>query len=92
MVLRERLTSLAIRDNPFITDEATPALALFTHLDLLHLSGTSVTMAGLRRLAFSFAPSSGASTLDIDIPDECHDYLDSESLSTVHFELTLTLP
>lgn len=79
VALRGCLTSISLNDNPLITDDAIPALALFSHLTLLHLSATSVTMVGLRHLAVSFAPFVEERAFDLAVPDECEDYLNSRS-------------
>ncbi|KAI0050534.1 hypothetical protein FA95DRAFT_606060, partial [Auriscalpium vulgare] len=77
VALRESLTMLVLSNNPMITDDAAPALALLNELGLLHLSGTGITMAGLRRLADAFSSSAEAGNFQIAIPADCEDYMDN---------------
>jgi hypothetical protein len=73
VALRHTLTSLKLRGNKSVTDNALPALLLLSHLRILGLRGTTISMTGLRHLI----PFSGH--LFLDVPADCEVYLDSES-------------
>ncbi|KAI0246286.1 hypothetical protein BJV78DRAFT_1135488, partial [Lactifluus subvellereus] len=69
VALRRTLTTLMLRDNPLITNDAVPALLLLSCLQVLGLRGTAVSMTGLRRLT----PFS--KHLSLDVPTKCELYL-----------------
>jgi hypothetical protein len=74
VALRHTLTTLKLRGNKSVTDDALPALLLFSRLRMLGLRGTTISMTGLRRLI----PFSDR--LSLDIPADCEAYIDSEPL------------
>lgn len=74
--LKKKLKELHIEDNPRITDDCIPSLCLFSSLTVLRIYGTSIDMPGLRRLAISIHGM--ARDIDIEIPKDCEDYLNSE--------------
>ena len=78
VALRHTLTTLKLRGNESITDNALPALLLLSHLRMLGLRGTIISMTGLRRLI----PFSDR--LFLDVPADCEAYLDSESRISSH--------
>ncbi|KAH9953917.1 hypothetical protein BGW80DRAFT_1406307 [Lactifluus volemus] len=69
VALRRTLTTLELGGNPLITDDSVSALLLLSHLRVLGLRGTTVTMTGLRRLV----PFS--KHLHLDVPISCEQYL-----------------
>lgn len=81
VALRRTLTTLKLRGNKSVTDNALPALLLLSHLRMLGLRGTTISMTGLRHLI----PFSDH--LFLDVPADCEAYLDSKS--QVPFALAL---
>ena len=73
VALRHTLTTLMLRGNISVTDNAFPALLLLSRLRMLSLRGTIISMTGLRRLI----PFSDY--LFLDVPADCEAYLDSKS-------------
>src|SRR6267378_3257552 len=73
VALRHTLTTLMLRGNKSVTDNAISALLLLSRLRTLGLRGTSITMAGLHRL-MPFSDN-----LYLHVPAGCEAYLDSES-------------
>ncbi|KAI9434400.1 hypothetical protein H4582DRAFT_2112595 [Lactarius indigo] len=71
VALRRTLTSLTLRGNRSVTDNAFPALLLLSRLRLLGLRGTIISMTGLRRL-ISFSDY-----LFLDVPADCEAYIDT---------------
>ena len=71
--LRHTLTTLTLRGNRSVTDNALPAILLLARLRMLGLRGTIISMTGLRRLI----PFS--EYLFLDVPVDCEAYLDSGS-------------
>ena len=84
VALRHTLTTLKLRGNKSVTDKALPALLLLSHLRVLGLRGTIISMAGLRLLV----PFSDR--LFLDVPADCEAYLDSESHISFFAESALT--
>ncbi|KAI0311257.1 hypothetical protein OF83DRAFT_1177766 [Amylostereum chailletii] len=72
VALKASLAALVLRDNPGVTDDAAPALSLLTHLSSLSLTGTGLTMHGLRKLVPALSRLA-----HLDIPTACEEYLDS---------------
>jgi hypothetical protein len=72
VALRHTLTTLKLRGNKSVTDNALPALLLISRLRMLGLRGTTISMTGLRRL-IPFSESF------LDVPADCEAYIDSES-------------
>lgn len=84
VALRHTLTTLKLRGNKSVTDKALPALLLLSHLRVLGLRGTIISMAGLRLLV-PFTDH-----LLLDVPADCEAYLDSESHFFFFFVSALT--
>ncbi|KAH9052289.1 hypothetical protein EDB87DRAFT_1692447 [Lactarius vividus] len=71
VALRHTLTTLMLRGNRLVTDNALPALLLLSRLRILGLRDTIISMTGLRRLI----PFSDY--LFLDVPTDCEAYIDT---------------
>ena len=76
VALKPTLSQLYLNQNPAIDDDAIPALIILDRLSVAALSGTSVTMDGMRRLAA--AALAREQDLYLTVPDECTQYLIGE--------------
>ncbi|KAF5327686.1 hypothetical protein D9619_004302 [Psilocybe cf. subviscida] len=76
MPLKRSLTHLCLATNPDINNDSVPAIILLVKLQYLSLFGTSIDMAGLRRLAEVI--NKDARNMDIEIPLACEVYVASE--------------
>lgn len=65
-------------DNLGIDDDAVAAFQILRKLEFLAFSGTSITMAGVRRLAR--IAQGRKRPLEIELPQTCEEYLRSEYL------------
>lgn len=74
--LRSSLIELHIANNPEITDECTPALNHIGRLQYLDISGTAITIVGLRRMALDFVQGDTA-RLRVEVPVQCSEYMNS---------------
>ncbi|THH08190.1 hypothetical protein EW146_g9071 [Bondarzewia mesenterica] len=69
VALKPTLTQLYLDDNPMIDNDSIPALTMLNKLTILALYGTSIAMAGLRRLATAI--QTRGQDLCLTIPEEC---------------------
>ncbi|KAL1744625.1 hypothetical protein HDZ31DRAFT_38200 [Schizophyllum fasciatum] len=76
--LKRSLTWLSIAGNADIDDDAVPALILLEKLSYLSVLDTSIGMPGLRRFAQVIMDEDRS--MEIEIPQECEDYIDSMHL------------
>ena len=77
--LKRSLTWLSVAGNADVDDDAVPALILLQKLSYLSVLDTTIGMAGLRRFAQVIMDEDR--NVEIEIPQECEDYIDSESSS-----------
>lgn len=75
--LKRSLTQLSLAINPYIDDDAVPALLLLSNLTFLSILDTSIEMPGLRRLANTISAEERG--IAIEIPSVCEHYIDSTS-------------
>ena len=74
--LGRTLTDLDIAYNPRINDDAVPALLTMRKLQYLSLLDTSVTIAGVRRLAVEL--EEGRRNVEVEVPGPCEEYIKRE--------------
>ncbi|KZT73548.1 hypothetical protein DAEQUDRAFT_662157 [Daedalea quercina L-15889] len=80
VALRRTLSELDLSLNAAVDDDVVPALLALPKLSFVSLFDTGVRMPGLRRLANGIAEralAGGSDVLDIEVPRECEEYLDS---------------
>ncbi|EMD33463.1 hypothetical protein CERSUDRAFT_126177 [Gelatoporia subvermispora B] len=75
VALRRTLAQLDVSLNPEIDDDVTAPLILLTKLQYLSLLGTAISMVGLRRLTLSSNDRPSKTSLDLEVPRACEDYL-----------------
>ena len=76
--LKHTLTFLDISWNPLITDDCIPSLCVMFNLESLRMSGTGVTMDGLRKL--SWAVASDDRMVFMTIPWTCEGYMQGPAI------------
>lgn len=77
--LKHTLTYLDLAWNDTITDDAVPSLCALRLLEILSLKGTSITMDGLRKLAWSVKEPDDRS-ISLVAPSGCEKYVYGEYL------------
>lgn len=82
--LKYTLTELSVATNPYIDDDAIPAITLLAKLTFLSILDTSIEMPGLRRLANTIDKEQRV--VDIEIPETCETYIDSTYRTSHHLD------
>ena len=77
IALKRSLSDLDVAYNDRITDDAIPALLIMDKLQYLSLLETSITIAGVRRLAVELDESKRF--IEVEVPRSCEQYINSAS-------------
>lgn len=81
VALKRSLTELDIALNPRVDDDAIPALITLPKLRFVSLFDTSMRMPGFRRLAVALRSRMDRERIQVEVPRECEEYLESKSLA-----------
>ena len=76
--LKRSLAELDVSYNPTIDDDAVPALLALTKLHFLSFRDTSISLAGVRRLARTLKEQERE--MDVEVPHQCEVYIGSAFL------------